>query len=95
MSKNWEKKYAGVPKGLIEELAELRHNQMRGWSKELFRILNEYDYNKRSLKEFGKEMNRLCEGNWMDYDKVPEELKIQSRTFAYAVIDIVKKYSNK
>ena len=95
MSKNWEKKYAGVPKALIEELAQLRHNQMRGWSKELFKILNEYQYNGRNLDEFGAEMLKLCKDNWVDYDKVPEPYKQQSRTFAYAVIDIVKKYSNK
>ena len=94
-SKSWERKYAGVNKGLIEELAELRHNQMRAWSQSLFKILNEYQYNGRNLDEFGTEMLKLCKDNWVDYDKVPEELKIQSRVFAYAVIDLVRKYSNK
>jgi hypothetical protein len=97
LNKNWDKKekYAGVNPQLIEDLAELRHNQMRAWSTSLMKVLNEYQYNDRSLYEFGKEMLKLTDGNWVDYDKVPEELKHQSRTFAYAVIDILRKYSNK
>jgi hypothetical protein len=97
LNKNWDKKekYSDVNKDLIEELAELRHNQMRGWSTALFKVLNKYQYNGRSLDEFGREMLKLTDGNWVDYDKVPEELKHQSRTFAYAVIDILRKYSNK
>lgn len=95
MSSKWDKKYAGVNKELIEELAKLRHDQMRGWSQALFKILNEYQYNGRSLDDFGTEMLKLCKDNWVDYDKVPEEMKVQSRTFAYAVVDILKKYSNK
>ena len=95
MSSRWDKKYSNINKQLIEDLAELRHNQVRAWSTALFRVLNEYQYNKRSLDEFGKEMLKLCSDNWMDYDKVPEEYKQQSRTFAYAVIDLLKKYSNK
>ena len=95
MSGKWDKKYAEVNKDLIEELAELRHNQMRAWSQSLFKILNEYEYNDRSLHDFGKEMLNLCRDNWVDYDKVPEEMKIQSRVFAYAVIDLLRKYSNK
>ena len=95
MSGKWDKKYAEVNKDLIEELAELRHNQMRAWSQSLFKILNEYEYNDRSLHDFGKEMLKLCRDNWVDYDKVPEEMKIQSRVFAYAVIDLLRKYSNK
>lgn len=95
MSKNWEKKYAGVPKGLIEELAELRHNQMRGWSKSLFKVLNDYQYQGKNLDDFGMEMMKLCKDNWVDYDKVPEPLKTQSRVFAFAVIDLLRKYSDK
>lgn len=94
-NKSWDKKYAGVNPALIEELAQLRHNQMRGWSQSLFKILSEYQYNGRSLDDFGAEMFKLCKDNWVDYDKVPEELKVQSRVFSYAVIDLVKKYSNK
>jgi hypothetical protein len=95
MSSKWEKKYAGVDKALIEELAALRHNQIRGWSTALFKILNEYQYNGKNLDEFGMEMMKLCKQNWVDYDKVPEELKLQSRVFAFAVIDILKKYDGK
>jgi hypothetical protein len=95
MSSKWEKKYSGVNKAMIEELAQLRHNQIRGWSTALFKILNEYQYNGKNLDEFGMEMMKLCKQNWVDYDKVPEELKLQSRVFAYAVIDILKKYDGK
>lgn len=95
MNKNWDKKYAGVNKALIEELAELSHNQKRGFTKALFKILNDFQYNHKSLDEFGEEMLKLCSDNWVDYKMVPEELKTQSRIFAFAVIDIVQKYANK
>jgi hypothetical protein len=95
MSSKWEKKYSGVNKALIEELAALRHNQMRGWSTSLFKVLNEYQYNGKNLDEFGMEMMKLCKENWVDYDKVPEGLKEQSRVFAFAVLDILKKYDGK
>ncbi len=95
MSKSWDKKYAGVNKALIEELAELRHNQMRAWSKALFKVLNDYQYQGKNLDDFGMEMMKLCKDNWVDYDKVPEPLKTQSRVFAFAVIDIIKKHANK
>lgn len=95
MSTKWDKKYAGVNKHLIEELAQLRHNQIRGWSRALFEILNEYQYNGRSIDDFGSEMLKLCKDNWVEYDAVPEALKIQSRTFAYAVVDILRKYDRK
>jgi hypothetical protein len=95
LSTKWDKKYAGVNKDLIEELAQLRHNQIRGWSRALFEILNEYQYNGRSIDDFGSEMLKLCKDNWVEYDAVPEALKVQSRTFSYAVIDILRKYDRK
>lgn len=95
MSTKWDKKYSNIDKRLIEDLAELRHNQIRGWSRALFEVLNEYQYNGRSLDDFMSEMLKLCKNNWVDYDKLDPALKIQSRTFAYAIIDIIKKYNGK
>jgi hypothetical protein len=95
MSSKWDKKYAGVDKALIEELAELSHNQKRAFTKSLFKLLNDFQYNHKSLDEFGEEMLKLSKDNWPDYRMVPEELKAQSRIFAYAVIDAVNKHANK
>jgi hypothetical protein len=80
---------------LIEELARLRHNQMRSWSRHFFVMLNNFKYEGKSLDDFGTEMLTLCKDNWEEYDKLPEELKKQSRTFALAVLDIVNKHTNK
>lgn len=92
MSSKWDKKYAGVDKALIEELAELRHNQMRAWSKEMVKLLSKFQYEHKNLDEFADEMLKLCSNNWVDYPMVPEELKTQSRIFAFAVVDILRKY---
>jgi hypothetical protein len=94
-SKSWDKKYAGVNKDLIEELAELSHNQKRAFTKSLFKLLNDFQYNHKSLDEFGEEMLKLSKDNWPDYRMVPEELKNQSRIFAFAVVDIINKHANK
>ena len=95
MNKNWDKKYAGVDKALIEELAELSHNQKRAFTKSLFKLLNDFQYNHKSLDEFGEEMLKLSKDNWPDYRMVPEELKNQSRIFALAIVDILNKHANK
>lgn len=95
MSSRWDKKYAGANKEMIEELAKLRHNQMRAWSRNIIQILNQNQLDGKSLEDFGAEIIDLMQHNWVDYEKVPEELKVQSRIFAYAVLDILKKYSNK
>ena len=94
-SKSWDKKYAGVDKEFIEEIAELSHNQKRAFTKSLFKILNDFQYNHKSLDEFGEEMLKLSSDNWVDYKFVPEELKNQSRIFAFAVVDIMNKHANK
>lgn len=90
MSNNkWEKKYASVPKGLIEELAELRHNQMRSWSKSVIDLA----FSCSNLEEFQDKMSKLCGNNWKDYNKLEDVYKGQSRVFAFAVYDIIRKYS--
>ena len=94
-NKNWDKKYAGVNKALIEELAELSHNQKRAFTKSFFKILNEYKYEGKNLDDFGTKMLEITKDNWPDYKMVPEPLKTQSRIFAYAVVDIVNKHANK
>lgn len=81
--------------GLIEELAELRHNQLRAWTRNLFAKLNEFKYEGKSLDDFGAEMMTLCKYNWEDYKKLSEDQKKVDRLFAFAVVDIVKKHSNK
>jgi hypothetical protein len=78
---------------LIEELAKLRHDQMRSWSRNFFVMLNNFKYEGKSLDDFGTEMLKLCKDNWVEYHELPEELKKQSRTFAMAVLQIVDKHS--
>ena len=95
MSSEWEKKYAGYNQRMIEELAALRHSQMRAWSTSLIQALTKANEDKQSIKDFMADMLKLSSHNYMDYDRLPEDLKIQSRVFAYAVLDIVNKYSNK
>lgn len=91
MSSKWDKKYAGVNKALIEELAELRHNQMRAWSKGVVDLA----FDCRNLEEFQNKMGNLCGNNWKDYNKLEDVYKGQSRVFAFAVIDIINKHANK
>lgn len=92
MNKSWEKKYESVPKGLIEELAELRHNQMRSWSREMIKLLSKYQYEHKNLDDYADEVNKLCGNNWRDYDKLDDIYKAQSRIFALAIVDIIRKY---
>ncbi len=94
-NKNWDKKYAGVDKEFIEEIAELSHNQKKGFTKSFFKILDEYNYDHKSLDEFHTKMLDICKDNWPDYKMLPEELKNQSRIFAFAVVDIMNKHANK
>lgn len=78
---------------IIEELAELRHNQMRSWTRSLFVMLNDFKQQGKTIDDFGTELLRLCKDNWEDYDKIPDKLKNQSRVFAFAVLDTVNKYN--
>ena len=80
---------------LIEELAKLRHNQMRSWTRNIFVLMNNFKQEGKTLEDFGTEMLKLCKDNWEDYDKLPEDLKKQSRVFGIAVLDIVNKHANK
>lgn len=93
MSSKWEKKYAGVPKGLIEELAELRHNQMRSWSEKFINLIVKFKEEGKTLKDLEDEMWKLCGNNSIDYKFLSDVYKGQSRVFAFAVIDIVRKYN--
>ena len=80
---------------LIEELAKLRHNQMRSWTRNIFVLMNNFKQEGKTLEDFGTEMLTLCKDNFEDYDQIPDELKKQSRVFALAVVDIVNKHANK
>jgi len=78
---------------LIEELAKLRHDQMRSWTRNIFVMLNNFRYEGKTLDDFGTELLTLCKDNFEDYDKIPDELKKQSRVFGLAVLDLVNKYA--
>lgn len=91
-SGRWDKKYSGYNQAMIEELAKLRHNQMRAWTKNMFSLLSKFQYEHKSLDDFVTEMLKLLSDNWVEYEQVPENLKEQSRVTAYAVIDIINKY---
>jgi len=78
---------------LIEELAKLRHDQMRSWSSKFFIMMNNFKQEGKTLDDFGNAMMELCSENWKDYDELEDEYKRQSRTFALAVIDIVNKHN--
>lgn len=77
---------------LIEELAKLRHDQMRSWTRSIFVMLNDAKQNGKTLDDFGTEMLKLCKDNWVEYNELDDKLKNQSRTFALAVLDIVGKH---
>ena len=80
---------------LIEELAKLRHDQIRSWSRNFFLMANNFHQEDKSLKDFGDAIMELCKDNWKEYDELEDELKKQSRTFALAVLDIVNKHTPK
>ena len=77
-----------MPKGLIEELAELRHNQMRSWSKGVIDLA----FSCSNLDEFRAKMGGLCGNNMKDYKYLEDVFKGQSRVFAFAVVDIINKH---
>lgn len=78
---------------LIEELAKLRHDQMRSWSSKFFLMANNFYQEGKTMKDFGEALREVCSENWKDYDELEDEYKKQSRTFALAVIDIVNKHN--
>lgn len=58
-------------------------------------MLNEFKYEGKTLDDFGAEMLKLCKYNWEDYSKLPEDMKKTDRIFAFAVVNILKKHTNK
>lgn len=70
MSGKWDKKYKDINKSLIEDLAKLRHNQMRSWSRNIVQILNQNQLDGKSLEAFGTEMIDLMKYNWLDYENL-------------------------
>lgn len=67
-----------VSSKLLEELAEIEHEQWMGWSKSV-------------ASEVSEERQKRWKKLWVPYDKLSEEMKEEDRIFARKVLEKVEK----
>lgn len=70
-----------MKKKIIEELAELEHEQWEEWSKD---ISEKENLSKDRLNRWKK--------YWVNYDKLDEDVKEDDRKWAEKVLKIINKY---
>ena len=70
-----------LKKKIIEELAELEHQQWKEWSKD---IAEKEDISAERIKRWKK--------FWVPYKKLSEEIKEEDRKWAKKIFKIINKY---
>lgn len=72
-----------IMKGLLEELAELEHNQWISWTKALV---------KKHDKDLLLDITSKWKRNWKPYKDLTEKEKGKDRVWARKVINIIERY---
>lgn len=77
---------------LVEELARIRHDQVRSWTRHLFIQLNEVHQKKGTLDDFFKQMNNLCRDMWSEYEDAPNHVIEANVNWAENILKVVRQY---
>ena len=76
-------------KNLLEELAELEHEQWRSWTKYLVDECEKDEYGVVGFWEFEK---AKWKKNWKPYKDLTEKEKAKDRVWARKVLNLIERY---
>lgn len=77
---------------LVEELARIRHEQVRSWTRHMFIQLNKVQMNKGTLDDFGKQLNALCKDMWHEFDQAPNHVREANINWAENILKVIRRY---